>query len=98
VPLHIHENEDEMFHVLEGSIEFTANGQQTVAGPGTTVFLPRNQPHAFKAVAATESRTMVTTYPAGLEHMFDELGALPPGPPDMEAVVAICAKFGVRFQ
>jgi hypothetical protein len=36
-------------------------------------------------------------FPAGAEHMFEELNALPPGPPDMAKVLEVCARFGVIF-
>jgi len=97
VPLHVHENEDETFHVTEGQVEFTLNGKPVVAGAGTTVYLPRRVPHAFKVVGQTPARVLVLLSPPGLERMFRELAQLPPGPPDMERVVATCARYGVRF-
>jgi quercetin dioxygenase-like cupin family protein len=97
VPLHVHENEDEMFHVTRGDIEFTLDGKPLAASAGTTVFLPRRVPHAFKVVGQTEARVLVLLSPSGLERMFRELSQLPPGPPDMARVVAICARYGVRF-
>ena len=53
VPLHLHENEDETFHVAEGQVEFTLDGKPVTAGAGTTVYLPRRVPHAFKVVGQT---------------------------------------------
>jgi len=97
VPLHVHENEDEMFHVTRGNIEFTLDGKPLAASAGTTVFLPRRVPHAFKVVGQTEARVLVLLSPSGLERMFRELAQLPPGPPEMARVVAICARYGVRF-
>jgi quercetin dioxygenase-like cupin family protein len=97
VPLHVHENEDETFHVAEGQVEFTLNGKPVTASAGTTVYLPRRVPHAFKVVGQTPARVLVLLSPSGLERMFRELAQLPPGPPDMEKVVAICARYGIRF-
>jgi quercetin dioxygenase-like cupin family protein len=97
VPLHVHENEDEMFHVTRGELEFTLDGKPLAAGAGTTVYLPRRVPHAFKVVGQAEARVLVLLSPSGLERMFRELAQLPPGPPEMARVVAICARYGVRF-
>jgi len=36
-------------------------------------------------------------FPAGIEDMFEELGALPPGPPDFPKVAEICGRYGVKF-
>ena len=97
VPLHVHANEDEVFHVLEGAMDFTVNGRTTLAEAGAVVFLPRNVPHAFVTVGPGVTRSTVTAFPAGIELMFEELGALPPGPPVMETVFEICGRYGIRF-
>lgn len=97
VPLHVHANEDEVFHVLEGAIDFTVNGRTTRAEAGAVVFLPRNVPHGFITVGPGVTRSTVTAFPAGIERMFYELGELPPGPPDMARVFEICGRYGIRF-
>ncbi|HTI71869.1 MAG TPA: cupin domain-containing protein [Candidatus Limnocylindria bacterium] len=97
IPLHVHTREDEIFHVLEGRMEFAVNGKAVEAGPGTTVFLPRNLPHAFKVVGDGPARVALTVIPAGVETMFFELSQLPPGPPDMARVVEICGRHGISF-
>src|SRR5690606_35021166 len=51
-PFHVHRREDETFYVLEGEFSFY-NGQRWISGgPGTTVFLPRDIPHGFRADTA----------------------------------------------
>jgi quercetin dioxygenase-like cupin family protein len=98
IPMHVHKNEDELFHIIEGSIAFTVGDQSLVASAGTTVFLPRDLPHAWKVVGDSTVKNLVHVFPAGAEKMWQELSALPPGePPDMAQVVAICARFGVTF-
>lgn len=97
VPLHLHENEDETFHVMEGQVEFTLDGKPVTAGAGTTLYLPRRVRHAFKVVGQAAARVLVLLSPSGLERMFRELAQLPAGPPDMESVIGICARYGVRF-
>jgi quercetin dioxygenase-like cupin family protein len=97
VPMHVHANEDEVFHVLEGAMDFTVGGRTTRAEAGAVVYLPRNVPHAFVTVGSDVTRSTVSAFPAGIELMFEELGTLPPGPPDMARVIEICGRFGIRF-
>jgi quercetin dioxygenase-like cupin family protein len=97
VPMHVHANEDELFHVVEGTMEFTTQGKTHVATAGTTVYLPRNIPHSFVTVGDVPVKTLLQVFPAGAEKMFFELNNLPAGPPDMEKVIEICGRYGVTF-
>ena len=97
VPSHQHSNEDEVFHVVEGSVRFAVGGEAVDAGPGTTVFAPRQTPHSFEVAGESAARILVTVTPAGLEPMFRELAALPEGPPDLGRVAEICGRYGIEF-
>ena len=97
IPMHLHENEDELFHILEGQMNFRVGGQAVTATAGTTVFLPRNIPHDWMVVGDTPVRTLLSVFPAGVEGMWQELSDMPAGPPDMQRVMEICASYGVRF-
>ncbi|NKI26144.1 cupin domain-containing protein [Arenibacter sp. 6A1] len=97
IPLHVHTNEDEIFKVLEGELELTVGGNTTVLKAGDLAFGPRNVPHSWKVIGTTKARVILSVFPSGIEHMFEELGQLPPGPPDLEKVAAICGKFGISF-
>jgi quercetin dioxygenase-like cupin family protein len=81
--------------VLEGEVRYNVDGRTVVAGPGTTVSIPRNVVHSFEFV--TDARVLLTIVPAGIENMFRELGQLPAGPPDFAAVAEICGRYGVFF-
>ena len=97
VPLHVHANEDETLHVLEGSVAIKVGNQSFVANAGTTVFAPRGIPHEILATGGHPATVQAFIAPAGLEKMFEELGALPPGKPDLSKVAAICGRYGVTF-
>ncbi|THD69801.1 cupin domain-containing protein [Robertkochia marina] len=97
LPMHVHENEDEFFKVIKGEVEFTADGKSQVLKAGDSIFLPRGIPHGWTVVGDTNAVMHLDIYPAGLENMFEELSALPPGPPDLEKVAGICGKYGVKF-
>ncbi|MDC6365475.1 MULTISPECIES: quercetin 2,3-dioxygenase [Flavobacteriaceae] len=97
IPPHVHTKEDEIFKVLEGELEVTVGDKTTILKAGDLAFAPRNVPHSWKVVGDKECKTILSIFPAGLEVMFEELGELPPGPPDFAKVSAICAKFGISF-
>lgn len=97
VPPHIHANEDETFYVMQGEVAFNVEGEEVLAGPGTTIHLPRGVRHGFRLAGDGPARMLLIIAPAGLEAMFRDLAALPAGPPDPEAVGAICAKYRISF-
>ncbi len=74
-PLHVHENEDELFFVLEGDHVFQVGDEELTAGVGALVFAPRGVPHAQRRVVPGEGRLLVLTSPGGLEGFFRELAA-----------------------
>lgn len=97
IPPHVHTREDEIFRVIKGKVEITVDGKTTLLEAGDTAFAPKNVPHSWKVVG-TESVKMITSaFPAGIEIMFKELAALPPGPPDFEKVAEICGNYGISF-
>lgn len=98
IPLHLHHNEDETFHVLEGEVEFQIGVRTVRASAGTTVYLPRNTPHAFTIVGEVPAKMLIMLMPAGLEKYFEELSQLPPDqPPNMEEIMAISARYGIEL-
>ncbi|MEM7103678.1 MAG: cupin domain-containing protein [Bacteroidota bacterium] len=97
IPPHIHYDEDEIFHVLEGQMAMTIGDKSTILGPGDLIFCPRGIPHSFKAIGDEKARVLLSIFPSGLEDMFEELSQLPAGPPDMEKIVQISAKYNIKF-
>ncbi len=72
-PPHRHDFE-EMFHVLDGTVEVTLRGETTTATQGTTVNIPANAPHSFRNPTDTSLRLLCMVSPAGLERYFLEFG------------------------
>jgi quercetin dioxygenase-like cupin family protein len=97
IPTHVHTKEDEIFKVLEGKLEVTVVETTTILEAGDLAFAPKNIPHSWKVVGNTDCKTILSAFPAGIELMFAELGALPPGKPDFQKVAAICKNYGIRF-
>lgn len=96
VPPHVHDREDEIIHIGDGEFEVMTAGKVSRLGPGGVMYFRRNAPHAFKNVGNGVGRTFRVVTPGGnFSAFFDELGALPAGPPDMERVAAIFAKYKI---
>jgi mannose-6-phosphate isomerase-like protein (cupin superfamily) len=72
---HVHDNEDEMFYVLEGEHDFECGDQSFRLGAGGLVFLPRGIPHAHRRVVPRVGRLLVLTVPGGLDGFFRALAA-----------------------
>jgi len=97
IPMHVHENEDEVFHVISGKVEMTIGKNLKTLSAGDLVFCPRGIPHSWKVVNNTRARVMLGIFPAGLENMFEEIAKLPAGPPDLKTVGDICKRDNVKF-
>jgi quercetin dioxygenase-like cupin family protein len=97
-PPHVHANEDEVFYVLAGRVEFRVDGERRVGEAGTTVLLPRGSTHTWRVVGDDDARMLIMLMPAGLEDYFRELSGLEgDGQPDMEAVLEVSARHGIEF-
>ncbi|MGF1669559.1 MAG: cupin domain-containing protein [Balneolaceae bacterium] len=97
IPMHVHENEDEVFRVIEGELEMQVGDKKVILGKGDIAFCPRGIPHTWKVTGSKKARVDLSFYPAGLELMFEELAKLPAGPPDLAKVSQITEKYGVKF-
>lgn len=97
IPPHIHTKEDEIFRVIKGQVELMVGNQSTILNEGDIAFAPKNVVHSWKIVGTEKASMSTSAFPAGIEHMFEELGKLPPGPPNFEKVAEICGKHGIRF-
>ena len=60
-PFHLHRDEDEVFHILEGTLLVQANEQRQLVGPGETVLMKRGVPHGFRVASREGARVLVIT-------------------------------------
>lgn len=95
------------FYVLEGEITFTVNGERVVATAGTFASMPAGTPHSFRNESDRPARMLITVAPAGLEHMFFEVGvplaedatAAPlPTPDEVERLLAVAPRYGIEIR
>ena len=95
---HVHFNREEMFFIIEGTIELTVGGQTTTAGPGTIVFIPRNVVHRFKNVGDTTGCMLDWSLPGGHDQYFKAISDLTAdGCLTGEKVMEINKKFDTKF-
>ena len=98
-PLHYHLNEDEVFIVLEGRIEYFVENRWVELGPGGVVFAPRNVPHRFRNPGRKPARHWTVFLPSGFETFFQRCATefAKPGGPDMKRITSISAEHGIHY-
>ena len=107
-PPHVHENEHEMFYVLDGEIDVYAGRERLRAAAGECVFLPKRQPHAFR-IHSPEIHMLVLMTPGGFMNASAAMAVpaqsltIPPedgvtyATADLGETIKAFAKYGVRF-
>ena len=106
-PLHVHENEDEVFHILEGDFRFQFGSEERTGRAGDTVLAPKGVPHTYR-VESQSGRWLTVTRHEQFEQFVRAMARradvreLPPtaGPPTPEAIAALTAmakKFGIEI-
>ena len=90
-PLHVHDDTEQVFYVLDGAGTLTlgASGRTHRVQPGDVVVVPPSTPHAIKADGGTRLRYL----------SVDCFGAGTPREPTWdEHVKAVCRERGWRFE
>jgi quercetin dioxygenase-like cupin family protein len=104
-PLHVHGREDEWFYVIDGELTLWVDGETIVAPAGSFVFGPKGIPHTF-IVSSEQARFLLVSEPAGFEKFMRAVGEpaqrleIPPPaaePPDVAALTAIAAEYGIQI-
>ena len=98
-PLHVHRNEDELFHVLEGELRLHIGGRDVLLGAGETALAPQGVPHSYRVESVDGARWLVVTTKGDFERVVRtvsrpaELAELPEpsGPPTQEQVDGLAA-------
>lgn len=94
-PLHVHPDQDEIFHVLEGDYYFKVGEEKLRLSAGDSIFLPRKVPHAWTQISEKGKMT-VTLQPAGkLENFFVTMAALNHEPTPQE-IARLFAENGMQ--
>lgn len=75
-PLHRQRFDDETLYVLSGTLVVHLDGDERTVGAGGVVFIPREVPHALRAVEGV--RLVIFGLPAGQERYFRALSVPAP--------------------
>lgn len=97
-PLHVHRTEDEVFHVLEGTVHFRVGDADRTAAAGDILVGPKGVPHTY-CVESPSARFLTITCKGDFEAFVRSLArpaegpGLPPrsGPPTPEQAAALAA-------
>ena len=96
-PMHYHENEDELFLVLEGELTVYRGNEELTVRAGESAMIFRGTPHTFR-VRSKAARVIGVVTPAGFENFFRELGSSNPEEiPPFEKIAATAARYGSRI-
>lgn len=70
-PLHVHQNEDEAFFLVEGQLTVFVGEERVQAEPGNFVHLPRHVPHGFQNTSGRFASFLCWVMPGNLAGFFD---------------------------
>jgi mannose-6-phosphate isomerase-like protein (cupin superfamily) len=106
--LHIHQTEDEIFHILEGQLRVRAGDTEVRIGAGETILGPKGVPHTYRVESHEGARWLVITRRGDFERFVRALSRpaerpdlpAPQGRPAREqanALAAAAREHGIEF-
>jgi len=97
VPPHVHDGEDEMFIIVEGTYRVFTNGAWNDCGPGSVVYLPRGVMHTFHVTGGSDGKHWVLNTSSAFRTYYTRVAELfAAGWPDPARLGALGAEFGMR--
>lgn len=94
-PRHLHDHEDEVVYVLEGSLTFWIGAETRRVATGDCLLLPRGIEHGY-AVESREARLLVVLSPTGLDGFLGLLETSH-GRANVEQLVTTAARHGIAI-
>jgi mannose-6-phosphate isomerase-like protein (cupin superfamily) len=103
-PLHIHDDLDDTWYILEGQMVVRCGDKDLAVGAGHWVSMPRGVPHTFRVVSDHPARILLVHDNASFRDLVRDLGTpatarvVPNHPtfPPMNELAAIAASHGLR--
>ena len=93
VPMHVHDNEEEHFIILEGKALVANGDSRAEVDAGSSITIGRGVPHAWcNPSEEARLRMLVLFTPGGLEELFRSNAGAEPA-----AMVALADKLGTRI-
>jgi quercetin dioxygenase-like cupin family protein len=107
-PLHRHLDEDEIFHILSGTLRFDVGGRAIEARAGETLRAPKQVPHTYRVESREGARWLSVTAHGQFERFVLAFGrpptraglpdpSGPPTPEQAEALAAECRKYRIEI-
>lgn len=75
--MHVHFEDDEAWHMLEGAMIFRLEHEEITVGPGQTMFIPAGVRHTFREAHGPTRYLMILT--PRLDQLIAELHRTPVG-------------------
>jgi quercetin dioxygenase-like cupin family protein len=97
---HSHDGFEETIYGLEGTLDWTVEGQAYKVGPGEVLCIPRGAVHQFANAGDLGARALAIVTPGILgPEYFREVAAVldatADGPPDLAAIAAVMRRHGL---
>ena len=104
-PMHIHRNEDEIFHVIMGTLRLVVDGRELNLEAGQTVLAPKGVPHSYRVESSGGAHVLTITHGADFERMVRAASrpamarnlpsAVEPTSEVIEMLTRLCAENGI---
>jgi quercetin dioxygenase-like cupin family protein len=92
VPTHVHHSADEHFLVISGRYRIAVGDRLFECTPGAHIIVPRDSPHSWRNIAATESRLLAIITPGGFEQIAYAVSTTP-----ADKIHELAARFGFEI-
>ena len=107
-PLHVHQTEDETFHVLEGELRVRAEDADVTIAAGETLLAPKGVAHTYRVESPAGARWLVITRRGDFERFVRAVSRPaerpelptphgPPTPEQAEALAAAAREHGIEL-
>jgi len=93
-PRHLHYEQEEWFHVLEGEYLFEVGAERTRLKAGDSLLAPRMVPHVWAHVGDKAGRVLMVFQPAGKMELYFELVAKKP---ELQQDAGVLTDYGMRL-
>ncbi len=96
---HVHSRIEEIFYVVEGTVQIRVDDRLLQANAGDFILVPPGVAHGFSSAGDKPAKMVLVISPAGVhEKYFEELAQLlsQPGAPDPEVLARIRERFDTK--
>lgn len=96
-PPHSHSHNEEIVHVLEGTLRYAVGDEQRDLQAGESMHTPKGSVHAFSNPFSAVARALIVLSPDIGAQYFLDVGEVmgKGGPPDKAALVAVMTRYGL---